>query len=198
MSRSMDIRRVSRQPAPAKPTRQRRKFPLWFTVIILGVLALLGLKQQGYLRSSADSPAPLTTSSPTATPPRKPKPTDSLGPTKSIVPPTPTPSETPAPTPSPSPSATLSQADISIRILNGSGTPGKANVLKSQLETDGFAIRTTGTAKNRRQTSIIYYRSDAKAKAELVASSISNLQVDLFENDSLAAPDDVLVVVGAR
>jgi len=85
---------------------------------------------------------------------------------------------------------------VQVKVLNGSGRPGEAALVKSGLERDGFAVTTTGSADNYGYaTSVVRYKPGAQAKAQLVANVVQGggqLQVSPNLTDA-----DVELVTGA-
>lgn len=115
--------------------------------------------------------------------------------------PTPTPNYDNAVTPAPTSSPT-SQVDLTkypIKVMNGSGTPGQAGVVKDLLETAGFKVSGTGNAPTYDFTKTVI-----KAKADVPADVLTKLSEALAKsyvvdtNQSLAtsSADSIQVIVG--
>jgi len=173
-----------------QPTVSISRPPAWVWVLLVLVL-VAGLGFLGYNLANGKINSWLTASEPTPT--ATPTPTPSATAT-----PTTTPTATPTPTPSPTPTP-IDKASISLRVLNGTGTSGAAAAAADKLTTAGFKVRTTGNAKSQGYTkTIIYYASGKQDQAAAVQSALSGYPSDLQQSDSLAAPDDVLVVVGPK
>ncbi|MDP9073380.1 MAG: LCP family protein [Actinomycetota bacterium] len=94
------------------------------------------------------------------------------------------------------PATSVLPSQVQVKVLNGSGRPGEAALVKSGLERDGFAVTTTGSADNYGYaTSVVRYKPGAQAKAQLVANVVqggSQLQVNSNLTDA-----DVELVTGA-
>jgi|GEM_PF-6215351 len=167
---------------------------VWWILLIIGA-AGLGFLAFSLTRSQIDNwlsinPSPSATvvasTSPSATASTSPSSTPATSPT-----PTATPTATPT-------STGVVKSSITMRILNGTTTGGAAGSMKTQLEKDGFTIRTIGNANNQNYTTTtIYYQSGKQADAQLVADALAPLPTTL-EESSLANPDMVLIVVGSK
>lgn len=113
------------------------------------------------------------------------------------VKPTPTPMPTTVPTPS---AAALNKTDITIRIVNGGGTPGAGSKMKTFLEGKGYIVASVGNAEE-----YTYTETVITAKADKTAY-VTHLTDDLKSDYSLGtstgsaieadAAYDVLVTVG--
>lgn len=111
---------------------------------------------------------------------------------------TPIPSNTPVPTVTPSPTPELAREDIRIRVLNGSGTAGKATDVRDILRDAGYSDILTGNAD-----SFDYEQTEIQIKEE---SEIyfGTLQTDLSEyveiNESTTLDEDdaadVVIIIG--
>lgn len=108
----------------------------------------------------------------------------------------PTESSAPQPEESTQDQTTNLPATFTIRILNGSGKAGAAAALKDRLSAEGYTISAIGNATGSYSTTTVYYQTDKQLQAEAVAQTLGNPPVTL-EQDSIAAPADVLVVIGA-
>lgn len=112
--------------------------------------------------------------------------------------PTPTPTATAAPTPTPV-LETTKKEELSIQVLNGSGTPGEAGKMKTFLEKKGYTVKDTGNADNYDyEATEIQIKSGKEAIYKL-------LETDLKEDYNLSSspatlsddvPYDVRIVVG--
>ena len=202
MGRAIDLERRKKRPTLPEPTTQRRARGNSGLLGIVGLMALIFVlafgrrPQAGQLIEQTtlpDTQIPLTTT-PT---PSTIEPVDSFGPSEPTLSPVPT-LTTPTVTPTESPAATLDKSQLTIRILNGSTTPGVASKLKSQLQTQGFIIRTVALAKTKQPTTTVYYQTGQEAGAKLLAEALSNRTVDLKENSDLTQPDLILIIVGNK
>lgn len=193
MARTLDIRRPHRRTKPPRKKKGVAGFGIGALVIAIFIFMLFRL-----MINRNNQPSTTPTDSAQPSPMFTPKPTTTLGPIIPTVTPSPTETPTVSPAPSPSPSPEIDKATIGLRILNGSGVPGRANLLMSELEAQGFQVRTTAVARTRRATAIIYYTPGKEPEARLVRDGIGDTEIEIVENESLTAPDDVLVVVGAN
>ena len=57
------------------------------------------------------------------------------------------------PTPTPTPEATIEKSEVTVKVLNGTGTPGQAGKAKTVMEDLGFEDVTAGNAPSRNATS---------------------------------------------
>lgn len=115
--------------------------------------------------------------------------------------PTPTPSayNNMIPSPTSSPEVKIDLTKYPIKVMNGSGVAGQANVVKDLLTTAGFSVSGTGNAP-----SYDFTKTVIKAKADVPASFITQLSGALSKNyvldanQSLAtsSADAVQVIIG--
>lgn len=107
---------------------------------------------------------------------------------------TPTPTSTPMPTPTP----TFQRVDLKIKVLNGSGTAGKATEVKDLLKNKGYQDIVTGNAD-----SFDFTQSELQVKKSK-ADAFSMVQVDLkdyvssFKQTALDEKEaaDVVLIIG--
>jgi len=88
---------------------------------------------------------------------------------------------------------------ISLRVLNGNALYGAASRAEKILEDNGFKVSAIGNANNQTYAStVVYYKSDKSAEAELVSKTLSdnNYTTSINQDDSLVGTNDVLVVIG--
>lgn len=111
--------------------------------------------------------------------------------------PTPTQKQTEAATSS-VPTDNVDKSAIKIKLLNGSGKSGLAQQVKTQLESKGFSIVTTGTAKNLYSTTTIYYTTNNQAQAQLLKDNLDNKNCKIQENNQLTSGYDLLIVLGTK
>lgn len=121
----------------------------------------------------------------------------SLGGNKTVTPSvTPEPSKEPTPEPSPTPAFT--RDELQVRILNGSGIPGKAGEVEDILSDAGYTDIVTGNAD-----AFDYEITEVSIKAEFI-DALSYLQedladyIDLKEASELDEDDnaDIVIIVG--
>jgi len=115
---------------------------------------------------------------------------------KSIKPPTPTPTHLPSPTPTPT--IVVNKEKIRIKVLNGSGIPGKAATVKDILKEKGYQEILTGNADNfdYKQTEIAV----KKEKNNLVSIIKEDLKkyVSSFKVTALSEKEasDIIIIIG--
>ncbi|MBP6930317.1 LytR C-terminal domain-containing protein [Patescibacteria group bacterium] len=106
--------------------------------------------------------------------------------------------ETPAVTPT-TPASTIDKASVKVRVVNGNGRSGEAQLMKEALEEDGFVNITVGNALSRYATTVIYYNSGKLEEAQAVEKIVSNkYQTTLLESPSVTKDNDVLVALGNK
>ncbi|OGK38997.1 hypothetical protein A3F34_00260 [Candidatus Roizmanbacteria bacterium RIFCSPHIGHO2_12_FULL_44_10] len=105
-------------------------------------------------------------------------------------------SEAPEPTAEPE----FKKEDFTIKILNGSGTPGLAGTLQTDLETAGFTVDSTGNAD-----SYDFKNTVIRAKSTVPAGFVSLLKEELssygtIDTEELADDEDtdVVIVIGGK
>lgn len=111
----------------------------------------------------------------------------------------PTATSTPAPTLTPTPTVVIKKEEVKIKVLNGSGVPGKAGEVKKILEKADYSQILTGNADefNFKITEIHVKRSKAYLKEEIkkilsdYTSSFKEVILDEKENS------DVILIIGA-
>jgi hypothetical protein len=118
----------------------------------------------------------------------RPLPTSAEQATTPAAPAEPSPATTDA-TPSP-------RSVFSVRVLNGNGVPGGAATAKGRLTAAGLLVSSIGTATHRYATTVVYYLPNHRDDAVKVRDAL-DVPRALLTEDRIAAPADVLVVVGA-
>ncbi len=103
------------------------------------------------------------------------------------------------PIPSPTPTPSLSRADLKIKILNGSGTAGKASDVKDILTKNGYQNVLTGNADSfDYKQSVIEVKKSKSEATSLLESDLKNyvrtFKVSALSEDNTA---DVILVVGS-
>jgi len=102
-------------------------------------------------------------------------------------------------TTSASQAGTVNKANVKIRIVNGNGRNGEANLIKTALTDDGFKNITTGNAASRYATTIIYYNTGKIEEAKAVEKVVSaKYKPTLTENPGITKDNDVLVALGNK
>lgn len=96
-------------------------------------------------------------------------------------------------------SSNIDKAAVKIRIVNGNGRNGEANLMKTALTDDGFKNITTGNAASRYATTIVYYNTGKIAEAKAVEKIIaSKYETSLMEDPNITKDNDVVVALGAK
>jgi len=87
---------------------------------------------------------------------------------------------------------------VSLRILNGSGSQERLTALQDMLEAKGYEVRSVGTAATPSEKSIIYFKSAAQEAAVILVQDIAPFEPALERNDDLTGPDDIVILLGSR
>lgn len=96
------------------------------------------------------------------------------------------------------PETSIDKSSIKIELLNGNGIKNSAANVKTELVTAGFTVARTTNARNfNYASSIIYYKTGKADEAALVKSSITEKQITLEENNTVAGDYDLVIVIGA-
>lgn len=85
---------------------------------------------------------------------------------------------------------------LSIRLLNASGSSEKLKVLTDILEENDLEVRTSGTAARKSEKTIIYYEKDSAEEALSLARILSQFAPALERNDDLVGVDDIVILLG--
>jgi len=109
-----------------------------------------------------------------------------------------TPTPTAKPLPSPTPTLAIKKEELKVKILNGSGTPGKANELKSLMQKLDYQDIVTGNADNYDyETSVIQVKKTNEAAFSLLRNDlkeyIANPQGETLDEKETA---DVVIIIG--
>ncbi|HOE74907.1 MAG TPA: LytR C-terminal domain-containing protein [bacterium] len=105
----------------------------------------------------------------------------------------------PATTPTTTQAPTVDKANTKVRVVNGNGRSGEAQLMKDTLKADGFTNITVGNALSRYATTVIYYNSGKLAEAQAVEKIVaSKYQTSLLESPSVVKDNDVLVALGNK
>lgn len=89
--------------------------------------------------------------------------------------------------------------NLSVKVLNGSGTAGVANSMAGVLKTAGYNVTSVGNAKRfNYENTTIFFKSGRRAEAEAAAKAISKTGATVEEENSVTAGLDLVVVVGAK
>jgi len=93
--------------------------------------------------------------------------------------------------------AIIKNKEISVSVLNGSGVPGAARELGSEMNKNGFTVVNIGDAeRNDYQKSIIKYASDNLEKANMVKEYLSAFYNDPEVIEDLELQADVEIILG--
>jgi polyisoprenyl-teichoic acid--peptidoglycan teichoic acid transferase len=96
-------------------------------------------------------------------------------------------------------SSASARASISVVLLNGTGTPGLAGSVASELQKAGFSNVRTGNSESTYSKTTIYYADDNSSKAGMVAADLAGVQEPMIESsDAITSKQnsDVVVVLG--
>lgn len=112
---------------------------------------------------------------------------------------TPVPSPTtPPPTPTPTLSASVNREDVQLKILNGSGTAGKAGEMEDEFSKLGYSDIVTDNADNfDYEKTVLQVKDSQKDVGNVVATDLKKI-VPGFETETLDASNsaDVVIIVG--
>lgn len=166
---------------------KRKKFPIFKIIIaILGVVIILGVG--GYLVFVSSNGETIEINS-------EPQVQGDLTELS-----TPNPTQTPEPTPTATPSAVL-KSELKISVLNGTGTPGDAGFLKTELEKIDFEDITAGNADDQTQkiTTVVF----SKDVSDVVKEEVEDLLKDLYEEveietRTVSTSFDIEITTGTR
>ncbi len=87
--------------------------------------------------------------------------------------------------------------DVTITILNGSGTAGLARTVRDELEQFGYDVREIGNADRRDHArTTIFYKFGAEAKAQLLNEE-KDFQNAIVKEGSPKQDTDILIILGA-
>lgn len=117
---------------------------------------------------------------------------------------TPSPSPTlysPTPAPTASASSTVKRSDLSVEVLNGSGTSGVASEAKDFLESLGYTVANTGNADNFDFANTeISIKDSKKDYLETLTKDLSDKYSLATESSSLDASSDydAVITIGAK
>ncbi len=76
---------------------------------------------------------------------------------------------------------------------------GAAASAKTLLEKNGYDVRATGNAVHQDyEQTTVYYQSGRQKEAQAVADALSSKYRPVIQQSTLANPDMVLVVIGAK
>jgi hypothetical protein len=99
---------------------------------------------------------------------------------------------TPAPAPAP-----VNKADITVRVLNGSGKSGDAAKVRDILKEAGFTVTSIGNTTATYEKTNIYYKKDGISDAVQVQNALTDYQTELIEDENLVGSESkILVIVG--
>jgi hypothetical protein len=90
----------------------------------------------------------------------------------------------------------IDKAKISIRMLDGSKTTDRLQIVSDKLENAGFIVATTGQAANYYKSTVVYFKSGREDDANLVLDLLTENKISKSENTKLVGNYDLLIVVG--
>ncbi len=102
---------------------------------------------------------------------------------------------------SPSPDTNLDKSKPSIRVLNGSGTAGKASAVKDFLEGLGYKVASIGNADSYDfEKSEVRFKEDFKQFEVVIVEDLSQKYSATASSDDLESSDsaDIEVIVGSE
>jgi hypothetical protein len=110
---------------------------------------------------------------------------------------TPTPETTPVSTSTPTPA---NKADIEITVLNGTGAPGDAGFLQTQLKSLGFSKTETGNATTQGATTtmVTYSSSISKTIIDELSAKLKTLYTKVELKTGTPTKGDIEIVTGTR
>jgi hypothetical protein len=93
------------------------------------------------------------------------------------------------------------RSTVSVAVLNGTTTPGRAAQTAAQLKDRGYTTVATGNTGTVAGPTVVYFRQGAKPGADLLATDLQVTRVSPIEGTSIAADAEatksqVVVVLG--
>jgi len=113
---------------------------------------------------------------------------------------TPVSTATPEPTPTATPSA-VSKSELKISVLNGTGTPGDAGFLKTELEKLDYEDITAGNADDQTQkiTTVVFSKNVSDDLKEEIEEMLKELYEEIeIETRTVATTFDIEITTGTR
>lgn len=197
MGKFLDIHPIKKSSNSAVRSKSKNSDVVFFAIVI--IIGLL------FVTSLANGPAENAKDANSVTPSSEPSsiPTNSVSPSKNDSslpePPNSTGSETTSNAEKDSLAANtqnIDKAKISIRMLDGSKTTDRLQIVSDKLENTGFIVASTGQASNYYKSTVVYFKSGRENDASLVMDSLTDNKVSKSENTKLVGNYDLLIVVG--
>lgn len=119
---------------------------------------------------------------------------------KQAMTPTPTPEIVQSPSPSPTPAAEVEVSVLKVRVLNGTGVPGRAGEIQTLLEKEGFKNIDTGNAKkyDYTDTEVRMKTTVPEGVFEKIKASLGTYEVIKGEVLEDTDTHDVVVIIGEK
>lgn len=146
------------------------------TLLVLGILILVGILGFAIFKSSSNKTEPK---------------------------PTPTVSTAPVETPSPSPTSTVKPVDkgkIKVQVQNGTGIPGEAAYLQTQLKSLGYTNVNVGNAGTQDETvtTVTFSKSPSSDVVDEITKKLKEIYKEVEVKTSSTSATDVLIVTGLK
>lgn len=156
------------------------------TLLIAGILILVGILGFVIFKSASSGSDTITI---------EPTPSDSL--TTPITDETPVASSTPSPTAS---ASAVSKSSVAIEIQNGTGIPGEAAYLQTQLSSLGYSKISVGNAssQNETTTTVTFAKALSADVVDEITKKLQSIYTEVSVKTSTTQSQDVLVVTGTR
>jgi len=171
-----------------KVGKKKENLLMLVILIILSAVFFATLSTTSFLKffklsSSQPTPEPVQTAKEDSTSPQE---TQTAAPTAAQTNSTPT-----AP-------ATIDKSTVSIKILNGTTINGLAAKIKTTLVNDGWKVDSIGNAKNRYNTTIIYFKEGKENIADEVEKLLEDRETSSKQDNAIVGKYDIVVVLGLR
>jgi len=108
------------------------------------------------------------------------------------------PTPTPLPTSTPTPTPEFGKSDVSVEVLNGTGTPGQAGSVKAIIEGLGFSAIETGNADASDNTTTLVVFSDKIPKniQEEIITELEKTFEKVTSSEDANASTDIVITTG--
>lgn len=161
-----------------------------WVIVIVGVIAIVAGGIFFIMRTSDDAGDSVANATPTAR----------SGVLNSFDAPEPTVTEEeePSPTPTPEPA---DRAELSVEVLNGTGTPGDAGMVASILEDLGFEDTTAANAETQEETetTLTYSEKIDPATIDEIVAELEKIFTEVVTREGTIAADfDIRIVTGEK
>ena len=115
-----------------------------------------------------------------------------------MIKPTTSPTPSPLPTPTITPTIVINKEKIRIKVLNGSGTPGKASAVKDILKEKGYQDILTGNADNfDYEQTVISFKEEKNNLVDIIKEDLKKY-VSSFKTNLLSEKEasDIIIIIG--